>query len=268
MSNSIGKLAFVCLTLGALLSTVRNVNADNLLLLSTGVTANDLAAGAALQSQGHTVTLGPLYSSSFTPDFSGYSGVVLLQNDSGTGSSLDAAVQTALVNYVNGGGGLLTSDWTNWGMAQYDYSHILQPIMPVALDNHYDHAANITYTQSTADAILNQGLPTSFSFAADDVGGTETYFTAKPGATTFYGSSYGAGVIGWNYGAGRVMSLSTLAGPIELADPNYGLLFSNAATWIQSAAPVPEPSSLALAGLGGIGLAIAKLRRRKAPSAA
>ena len=51
----------------------------------------------------------------------------------------------------------------------------------------------------------------------------------------YYGSNYGGtppgdGVIGWNYGSGRVLSLSTLAGQMELGDPNYGRLFGNGVT--------------------------------------
>jgi len=55
----------------------------------------------------------------------------------------------------------------------------------------------------------------------------------QAGATVYFsssGSSWsgGDGLIGWDYGSGRVLSFSILARPGELGNADYGQLFSNA----------------------------------------
>jgi len=99
----------------------------------------------------------------------------------------------------------------------------------------YRGVGTVTYSVDTPDDILNAGVDPAFTFAADDIGGgVETNFAAKDGATVFYDSDYqavAAGVIGWSFGMGRVISLSTVMGSMELADPNYSHLLSNAVTW-------------------------------------
>ncbi len=258
---------FVCLACLTLLAGgLRQAKADLVLLLSTGVTAEDNAVVSLLTADGHNVTVGPDYYN-YTgtgPSLSGYSSVILLQNDNGTGDNIPPAGQTALVNYVNGGGGLLTGEWTVWGNAADGHNTILAPVLPVIPSTVFDYSNPITYTQTTANSVLNNGLPSSFTFNADNNGGRETYFQPKTGATVYYGSSYGDGLIGWNYGSGRVLSLSTLAGPIELADPNYGRLFSNAVYFVDGAVTVvPEPSTLIAFSIGAVGLTLHCWRRRK-----
>jgi hypothetical protein len=262
----------VCLAaLAPLVGGLKTANADSVLLLSTGVTAEDNAVVNLLTADGHTVTVGPQYQSFTGSNLSGYSAVIMLQNNGPDGGDMPSAGQTALLNYVNGGGGLLTGEWTVWSNAARGYNTILAPLFPVIPSTTFDYNSPITYTQATANAILDNGLPSSFTFNADNNGGTETYFQPKAGATVYYGSSYsgippGDGVIGWDYGEGRVLSLSTLAGQNELGDPNYGTLFSNAVNFVDGAAAVtavPEPSTLSLLGIGVAGLTIRCWLRRK-----
>lgn len=163
----------------------------------------------------------------------------------------------------------MTGEWTVWGNDQEGYNTILAPLLPVTPSTLYNSNSSITYTQAAANSILDNGLPSSFTFNADNNGGTETYFQPKAGATVYFGSNYGGtppgdGVIGWNYGLGTVLSLSTLAGTTELSDPNYGTLFGNAVSFVESPSIVPEPASLILCGIAGvIGLAVARHRRRR-----
>jgi PEP-CTERM motif len=259
----------VCLAaLSSLAGGLRQANADSVYLLSTGVAAEDSAVVSLLTADGHTVTVGPQYQSYTGSDLSGYSAVILLQNNTTIGGEMTAGGQTALLNYVSGGGGLLTGEWTVWGNAAEGYNTILAPLLPVIPTVSYNYNSPITYTQATANAVLNSGLASSFTFTADNAGGTETYFQPKTGATVYYGSDYGGtppgdGVIGWNYGSGRVLSLSTLAGQNELGDPNYGTLFSNAVNFVDGVTAVPEPSTLTLLGIGVGGLTIRCWLRRK-----
>ncbi len=262
------KRFLVCFGVLALLASgLSQATADNVFLLSTGVPAEDNAVLNVLTADGHTVTVGLQYQSYTGSDLSGYSSVILLQNNTDSGGNMPISGQTALLNYVNGGGGLLTGEWTVWGNAQEGFNTILAPLLPVIPSGGYNYVTPITYTQATANSVLNNGLPSSFTFNADDSGGTEAYFQPKAGATVYYGSSYGGspagdGVIGWDYGSGRVLSLSTLAGTTELADPNYGTLFSNAVNFVDIQS-VPEPSTLTLLGIGALGLTIYCGRRRK-----
>ncbi len=179
------------------------------------------------------------------------------------------AAQQSLLNYVSGGGGLVTTEWTVLDIDGAGQLQTLQAAIPVSLTTTFGSALTLTYGQSTANVFLNHGVSSSFTFTTDSLDGSETDFLPKTGATVYYTSSGGTssnGLIGWKYGAGEVLSFSTLAGPTELSNSNYAQLFVNAVNFAGGeTAVVPEPSRLtALAGLGGmclVGLAW-RLRRR------
>jgi hypothetical protein len=85
----------------------------------------------------------------------------------------------------------LTGEWTAWGIGSENYNPFLQTILPVVppTSGQFNSNSPITYTQATPDAVLNNGLPSSSTFTADDNGGTEAYFSPQAGATVFYGSN-------------------------------------------------------------------------------
>src|SRR5690606_33198123 len=72
--------------------------------------------------------------------------------------------------------------------------------------------------------------PTQFEFPLTSFGGTETIAAARPGATTYYETlsfAGGAGLVGWDRGAGEVYSFSSTCGPDQVSDPDFGRLFAN-----------------------------------------
>ena len=70
--------------------------AGNVLLLSTSVAAEDNAVVNLLEAQGQSVTIGPYYGTYSGSNLSGYSAVILLQNNNGDGENIPAAGQTAI----------------------------------------------------------------------------------------------------------------------------------------------------------------------------
>ncbi len=199
----------------------------------------------------------------------------------GTYSSADMPIsgQQALVNFVKAGGGLVTGEeLTDRSGSPFHAFQTLSTALPAMPSTINTGNVGLTFSSLTNDPILNKGLPSTFSFSGNtNFGITETYFLPKPGATPLfttnqwtssfggYGTAYGA--VAWNYGQGRVISLSTMSNNTELADPNYAQLLRNAANWATDSAgtpPVeslplpppttaPEPATLIVVGLGIVG---------------
>jgi hypothetical protein len=248
---------------------VQPANSASVLVLSSGNAAEDTSIEYVLESFGHSVDVGPQYINyNGTTNLAGYQSVVLLTNYNWNALPLDmpAAGQTQLLNYVSAGGGLVAGEWLVWKTGAQNVFNTLEPAIPVVATTAFRTAAQVTYSQVAAEPTLNSGLPDSFTFFASNIGGTETQFNPKSGATIFYDSSYptaGSGVIGWDFGAGRVISFSTLIAEEELADANYVQLFSNAVSW-SAGVVIPEPSSATSICIGaGLSMAAIALRRRR-----
>ena len=223
--------------------------AQAVLLLSTGSSTLDTQTASVFENAGYTVTVGSPYHSVTATEFAGVDVVLLFPNANWSAGDMPTAAQTALVDFLQNGGGLITSEWANWKVGAGSFQ-TLGPALPVVSTTQYTGGSTITYTQVEADAVLNAGLPASIAFTADNFAGVESYFTAKNGATVLYSSSggaNGAGMVGWDYGSGRVLQISTTVGSSQLADPHFSLLLQNSVQW----AAVPEPSTwlLLLTGL-------------------
>lgn len=238
------------------------LGAQAVLLLSTGDSKLDLDTKAVLQAGGATVTIGSPYPTFSSAELSGINVVLLFPNHNWASGDMSLAAQTALVNFINSGGGLVTAEWTNWKVGAGSFQ-TLQAALPVVSTTQYTGGAGITYTQSSPHAGLNTGMPSAFTFTADNFAGVESYFTAKSTATVYYASSggaNGAGLVGWQYGNGRVMQFSTTAGSLSLADANFARLLQNTVKW----AAVPEPGTLFLLVIGlGVLLGGAARRHRR-----
>ena len=235
--------------------------AQTVLLLSTGSSTLDTQTKGVLEAGGATVTIGSQYTAFSSAELSGIDVVLLFPNNNWSSGDMSLTEQTALANFVSGGGGLITAEWTNWKVGAGSFDN-LEPILPVVATTQYTGGSAITYTSVTPDGTLNAGMPSGFTFTADNFAGVESFFSAKSGATVYYssaGGAAGAGVVGWTYGQGRVMQFSTTAGPTSLADANFSLLLQNSVQW----AAIPEPSTTLLLVLG-LGLVLWFRRARRA----
>jgi hypothetical protein len=290
------------LTLAALLCLFpATLRADKVLLIGSGDPANQTYVQSMLQSQGDTVTIGPTFNNFTGAGLSGYNEVMLLPNgpwqspySAFSMGDMPKAGQQALVNYVNSGGGLVTSEWVLQKYTTQQDFQTLFKVLPMAASTMYTSNSPITFTALTANSVINYNLPGSFSFATGNSFGSETYYAPKAGATPYFatnqwGPNLGPtgtafGVIGWNFGAGHVMSFSTPLDTTSLMNPNFAQLVSNAVSWAggdptgnplgppfhPSMGPnppidpkVPEPAAVGVWSTGLIAIAVLSWARRK-----
>jgi hypothetical protein len=205
----------------------------NVYILSSGNSAIDGAAAAALTSRGHTVTVGVEYGLfDGSVSLAGFQTVYLQCNANWTMfTMMPVAGQQQLIDWVNAGGRLVTSEWVIY----YTYSgggkfETLGPILPGTQTFQYGQGLGTTYTSVTPDPAINAGLPSSFAFSLTSYTGTETFSVVKPGATTYYTTANSAtafGLAGWTIGSGSVYSFTSTCGPDQTGDANFGRLFSN-----------------------------------------
>ena len=58
---------------------------------------------------------------------------------------------------------------------------------------------------------------------------------ARAGATVFYDSvELDDGVVGWSFNHGRVVNVSTVAGPAQMESSDYARMMSNALDWVRA----------------------------------
>lgn len=220
------------------------------LLLSSGNSLQDATLTRILEEGGHRVSLGPQYTD-FTSslDLSDIAAVFLQANYNwspdpasrgGETEDMPTSGQIRLLEYLQAGGGLVTTEWLVWkhGANAQDNRNwepnflTLYDAIPVISTNAYRGDPVVVYTEAISDDVITAGVPDSFSFAGQSIAGVETYFAPKSGATVYYSSDYGDGLIGWGFGSGRVLSFSTVVGLSSLANRDYARLVSNATTWV------------------------------------
>ena len=142
--------------------------------------------------------------------------------------------EQALVDFVNNGGGLITS-----GRIRSSNYPLLAPLFPGSYYGTASGQSGAIYQEATTNRVLNQDLPLFFGFSIQTSSGTRgiNLLDPEPGATEFYTNNLGgiqprpAGLVGWEYGEGRVLSFANMFTPIELEDDDLSILLRNAVTW-------------------------------------
>ncbi len=256
----------LALVFSSLVLAVSGANAADVYVFSTGNAGVDAAYAAALTGQGHTPTIGVQWNAfDGSVNLAAYD-AVFMNHSANWGSSnqqVSVAGQQQLVNFVNNGGGLITTEWIiyNNGTSGGVVYATLMPILPATYANTWNSIAQTTFSQVTPDPIINAGLPASFLVDNDNFSGRETGLRARAGATVFYQSSnlssgtfVNAGLSGWQVGNGRVISISNMPGLTSLNNDNYERLIGNAVNWV-----IPSPGAIAVLGLAGV---LAGRRRR------
>lgn len=201
-----------------------NALAVDVLLVRTGIYDNADAIAAVLTAGGHNVTI--VYDSGSGITIPDNTQVIFLQG------YLYSATAAQVVNWLNqqAGRGLVTTEWVVW----YDGGFTpLASVLPVTTNRSYSYPSSVTYTQVTADPLMNANLPSSFTFGTST--GGITRFGARQDATVFYAENYfsGVGVAGreLNNGA-RVVSINAVAQDGDaLNSPEFRQLLVNAVTW-------------------------------------
>jgi len=246
---------------------VSSAQAANVYVFSTGNAAIDSAYSAALAARGHAATIGVQWNAfDGSVNLAGFNAVFMNMSANWSSSSgqVSLAGQQQLVNFVNAGGGLITTEWIIYNNGQSGGASYatLMPILPATYGSNWNSASQTTFSQVTPDPIMNADLPSSFLINNNSFAGTESCLFARTGATVFYQSSnmsstgiVNAGLSGWGVGGGRVVSISNMPGLTSLNETNYGILLGNAVNWVS----IPSPGAIGVLGLAGL---LAARRRR------
>lgn len=214
--------------------------AANVYVFGTNSAAVNQAYVGALSARGHNVTIG-VQGNQFngTIDLTGIDVVIMTfgPNWGSGGGYVPTAGQQQLADWVTlGGGGLISTEWVAYANASFP---IVYPILPVTYGGTWNSVTTTTFTNIDPNPIMIQNLPSQFTVTTDNHSGVESRLTAKLGAQVFYQSSnlsepniMNAGASGWQAGAGRTGSLSTIPGVNSLGNVNYATMVANLVSWV------------------------------------
>jgi hypothetical protein len=249
-----------------LLASTFPVQAAKILLLTAGDSSDNAMLKSVLESQGNTVTVGPTYTS-FTGDgLSGYNAVLLSPSGPWSTADMPTTGQQALVNFVQGGGGLVTGEPVMTMLLAYppgsqgDFKTLAQTF-PAYYFGANTFNSPLVFSALTHDPVMNAGLPSTFGMNVMNPNAptweSEAYIrpinwnSAVKNVTSFFSTNQwtdtpgsfqgsmgaGSGLVGGSVGAGRVVNMSTIPDVAALLDPNYDRLLANTVNWASQTSP-------------------------------
>ena len=182
--------------------------AAKVLVLEDGGT--EIPVMAILTAAGIDADLGPLWYEYDASDLDRYDAVVFL-NCVDYGKSLPDSTQTRYLEYLAGGGGIVTMEWLTYYESR---NEILVSALPVIEGDDYGYEPE-TYTRML-DHPIADGLSATFTTGDDSTAVDWTWIEmipdtdpAKRAEVIFEGTMSGPVVVAGRYGQGRTVSWGT-----------------------------------------------------------
>jgi len=246
--------------------------AQSVYVLTGGNSSTDQMVANSLRAAGFNVTIGvqtPSWNAT-QANLSSYDSLVMLNNINWRGKMATEGA-ASIRDYISAGGGLITGEWMAYNA---QYNSIIADFMPADYAGFLgDDSLDTDFTNVEVDSTLSEGLSGKFKVKKGSAEGTESKLRAKANAKVFYSSSAsgGAGLVGWNYGQGKVLAFSSILTGDEIDNNDLKKLISNAGKWTArqkqgdgggGTAVTPEGSSLALFACGILPFGLLWARRR------
>lgn len=210
------------------------------LLLVDANTAGTTALVNAIVAAGYTVTVRPPPEYTWdgtNPPLTDFHCVIHL-NGATYWAPLPVAAQTALVNFVQNGGGFIGSQWNGYERAtgqQVDMNDLVLQLWPFP-DNCGGCTMTWTVVSGQEGHPVLAGIPGSFTFFADGHdAGSQVVFGVNPSTVLMRSPGGGPAVLVRQFGSGRVVNFSHAANygsGNTLQDPNIQKLYINALAWM------------------------------------
>jgi MYXO-CTERM domain-containing protein len=202
--------------------------------------ANTVSLKNYLQAQGHNVTLSSDSETAYTgsnPAPTGFGAVIHL-NGTTYGTPMPTAGQTALVSYVQNGGGFISGEWNAY---EQDIGVTAMREL-VLLDRVSGSSTSTTITVSNTAHAVMAGLGNSFALptAGINVGGAHS-FSSYPVTVLATDNAGSAAVAVREYMNGKIVSFHNSGNwnsSSILSDSNMQRLYANAVSWVTSTACV------------------------------
>jgi hypothetical protein len=152
------------------------------------------------------------------------------------GTDMPMTGQAALASFIDGGGGLVSTEWLLWEHATSGNYATLAPVVPATYAGSY--AQTTTYRVATPAHVIATGLPTSFTAPAHWVSRIAQTSSGEAVATEDDGDPL---VVAGAHGAGRAVhfaAASDYAGFRWLSSAELTTLFVQAVRWAAGSATI------------------------------